>query len=299
MGGSGELGHLIYKSLSKKYKVYIFDKKKRYFKNEKKIFIYGNLSKKENYHNVPKNIDIIIYLIGKKGGPDSLKLKNYKNYFDLNCDLIFKFFNKMKNKNLKKVIFFSTEHVYGDDSNIKNDLLKKEVYPKNFYGSTKLIAEKILLNYFKRTNVSVDIFRIPRIIQDKKDLISIMINQAFKSKKIIINQSKASFYFLHKDDLLSAVNLSIKQNKSKFRIFNLFNNSKSQTLRSLAKDIKSFFKDSIKIKSIVDKNFHEHNPVNHIISNKEAKKKLKWMPKISTKMIIQKKLIYYEKFYNS
>ena len=77
---------------------------------------------------------------------------------------------------------------------LKINYLKKEVYPKNYYGSTKLIAEKILLNFFKKNKVNVDILRIPRVIQNNKDFISNMINQAFQSKKIIINQSKASFY---------------------------------------------------------------------------------------------------------
>ncbi len=299
MGGNGEVGFSLAQKIDSKYKVFIFDKKKKYVKNSNIKFLFGNLCNKRNLKKITKNVDVIIYLIGKKGGPDSLHLKNYKEYFDTNCELIFNFLNENKFTNLKKIIFFSTEHVYGDKANIKNKLLKKEVYPKNYYGSTKLIAEKILLNFFKKNKVNIDILRIPRIIQNNKDFISNMINQAFQSKKIIINQSKASFYFLHIDDLIDAVNISINQINTKFRILNLVNNSKSVDLKYLAKNIKVLFSSPVDIKLKNIKNFKEHNPINHVISNIQAKKILKWHPKISTKMIIKKKYLYYENLYNS
>lgn len=299
MGGNGEVGFSLAQKIDSKYKVFIFDKKKKYLKNSNIKFLFGNLFNKRNLNTITKNVDVIIYLIGKKGGPDSLHLKNYKEYFDTNCELIFNFLNENKFTKLKKIIFFSTEHVYGDKANIKNKLLKKEVYPKNYYGSTKLIAEKILLNFFKKNKVNVDILRIPRVIQNNKDFISNMINQAFKSKKIIINQSKASFYFLHIDDLIDAVNISINQINTKFRILNLVNNSKSVDLKYLAKNIKVLFSSPIDIKLKNIKNFKDHNPINHVISNIQAKEILKWHPKISTKMIIKKKYLYYENLYNS
>ena len=145
-----------------------------------------------------------------------------------------------------------------------------------------------MLNFFKKNKVNVDILRIPRVIQNNKDFISNMINQAFKSKKIIINQSKASFYFLHIDDLIDAVNISINQINTKFRILNLVNNSKSVDLKYLAKNIKVLFSSPIDIKLKNIKNFKDHNPINHVISNIQAKEILKWHPKISTKMIIKK-----------
>lgn len=299
MGGNGEVGFYLAKKIDSKYNVFIFDKKKKYLKNSNIKFLFGNLSNKRNLKKITKNVDVIIYLIGKKGGPDSLHLKNYKEYFDTNCELIFNFLNENKFTKLKKIIFFSTEHVYGDKANIKNKLLKKEVYPKNYYGSTKLIAEKILLNFFKKNKVNVDILRIPRVIQNNKDFISNMINQAFQYKKIIINQSKASFYFLHIDDLIEAVNISINRINTKFRILNLVNNSKSVNLKYLAKNIKVLFSSPVDIKLKNIKNFKEHNPINHVISNIQTKKILKWHPKISTKMIIKKKYLYYENLYNS
>ena len=80
---------------------------------------------------------------------------------------------------------------------------------------------------------------------------------------------------------------------------NLVNNSKSVDLKYLAKNIKVLFSSPIDIKLKKIKNFKDHNPINHVISNIQTKKILRWHPKISTKMIIKKKYLYYENLYNS
>ena len=66
-------------------------------------------------------------------------------------------------KKIRKIIFTSTEHVYGDDFNNKKNILNIEPSPKNLYGITKLLSEKILHNFFKKTLISIDILRFQEL----------------------------------------------------------------------------------------------------------------------------------------
>ena len=115
-----------------------------------------------------------------------------------------------------------------------------------------------------------------------------MIYNAKFKKKIIIKKTKAKFNFLHIDDLLGAINKSIFQLKSKYRILNIYNDSDALTLKDIAKHIRSALKSKVKIDYFKYNNFVEHNPINLSISNKDTKKQLMWKPKISNRKIIEK-----------
>ena len=65
----------------------------------------------------------------------------------MNCETLIKFLKYLKKK-IRKIIFTSTEHVYGDDFNNKKNILNIEP-SQNLYGITKLLSEKILHNFFK------------------------------------------------------------------------------------------------------------------------------------------------------
>lgn len=295
LGGSGTIGQKIIKNIFKNFKVTVFDKKKLNKNLASKVkFIKGNCLNEKDLKKIPRNIDIVIFLLGYKGGPDSLKLIFYQKYFKENCENLNIFLEKNKIKKIKKIIFTSTEHVYGDNQNVGNNLLKKEVFPKNFYGSTKLLAEKILFNYWLKNKVCVDILRFPRIILDNKNLISKIIYSAIFKKKIIIKKTKAKFNFLHIDDFLVAINKSIFQLKSKYRILNVYNDSSALTIENIAKQIKNKLSLKIKINYLKKNNFVDHNPINLSVSNKHTKKQLTWNPKISNKKIIEKLIKEYE-----
>ena len=70
----------------------------------------------------------------------------------MNCETLIKFLKILEKKKIRKIIFTSTEHVYGDDFNNKKNILNIEPSPKNLYGITKLLSEKILHNFFKKPN---------------------------------------------------------------------------------------------------------------------------------------------------
>ena len=113
VGGSGNLGSKICKSLDQtNHKLFNLDKKKN--KKLSKIkFINCNLVKKINIKKLIKDIDIIIFSAGYTGGVDSTKDNFIDKYFKYN---LYSLSNLLESIKIKiKNNFFSSEQVYGDN----------------------------------------------------------------------------------------------------------------------------------------------------------------------------------------
>jgi nucleoside-diphosphate-sugar epimerase len=300
MGGSGQLGKYLISYINNLYlskiKIYVFDNK--YFRNNysKNItFIRGNCSNLKDLNKLPHKIDIIFFLLGIKGGADSQKTDFIQKYLNFNSHTLYLFLNKIKNYKIKKIIFTSTEHVYGDYSKNFSYTFEKEPYPKNYYGVSKILSEKILHYFYKnQLNTSYDIFRIPRVIDyTGSNIISKIINHAIYKNEIILKSSKIKFNFIFINDLLKAFEKSMINHKKKFRILNIFNNSKPITLKMIAGKILNRLKIKKKITFYQNESLTEHNPIDLNISNKFSKKELKWEPLFNTNKIINELIKYY------
>tara|TARA_Y100000591_G_C21847238_1_gene709426 strand:- start:1275 stop:2198 length:924 start_codon:yes stop_codon:yes gene_type:complete len=290
-GGGGELGvKLIDHLKNKDFKIFVLDKKfnKKIRQNNIK-FIKINFLNLKNSKKIPKNIDVVYFLTGITGGPFSLDFKYLTKYLQMNCETLINFLRRIGKKKIKKIIFTSTEQVYNDNFSEKNDFLKKEPHPKNLYGVTKLFAEKILHNYFKKNSISIDILRFPRVIIEKKsNLIVKMKNSALKNNKIYLSNTNLRLNFIYINDLISAFEKCMYQTNTKFRILNIFNNNGPISLKNLAKEIKKKLKIKIQIKLMGDNSMKNHNPQNLRISNKLTKKALDWEPLCNNSQIIKK-----------
>ena len=286
IGGNGQIGRELINYKTKKLKFFVFDIRKLKNNNKQIKFLHGSCHVKKDIKNLPASIDIVIFLAGKKGGPQSLNLKYYKDYFKSNCDTLINFLNYNKIKKLKKIIFISTEQVYNDYFVYNSKKLLTEPRPKNYYGSSKLFSEKFLYNYWLSNKIGIDVIRTPRIIDNKKKNLIYEVIKGYKSKKIIIN-SNNSFNFIYVEDFISALFKSIMQNNNKYRILNVFNSSKPITIMGIANILKKTFKFNTKIIFKVKKNFLDHNPSNLRISNESTRKQLKWKPLFSTEKIVK------------
>ena len=226
VGGNGVVGSQLTKHLSSTYTKYILDKKKNNLNNLN--FLKIDLLKQNKSKKIPENIDVIFFLVGIIGGQKSLDIKNFHKYFDYNCKTLLNFLNIVKNQKIKKIIFTSTEHVYGDNHFEKKNIENLEPNPKNYYGVTKLISEKIIQNFCNQRKISLDIFRFPRVIsKNNYNIISKIKKVTLMKKNILINKSNINLNFIYIDDLLNAFVKSMKQKNKVIRILNIFNNSKS------------------------------------------------------------------------
>ncbi len=288
IGGAGELGQNLFEYLRPKYKIFVVDKKNLSNK-KKKDYLKCDLLKKKNIHNIPKKIDIVFFLVGKVGGPLSMELNNFENYIKKNCETLINYLNQIKKSNLKKIIFMSTEHVYGDNDYQSDHLNGNEPNPKNYYGLSKLLAEKILYKFYKENKISVDILRFPRVISKNNfNLIKQLKKNIIRKKKIIIQNPKLNFNFIYINDFLSACERCAKKTKKGYRILNVFNSSNPISIKKIIKVIKKKFDINAAIK-LNEKSFEvDHNPVNLRISNRTTCKILKWKPKYNNEEIIHK-----------
>ena len=299
VGGNGKIGKILAEYLRLKFNVFIIDKKKskNNYKKNIKFIKYNLLTKKEI--QIKNKIDIVLFLAGYTGGPESSHLKNFKTYMDFNCEILINFLERTKNLKIKKLVFASTEHVYGDQEKrvYKTDIT--EPMPKNYYGVSKLFAEKILYDFCIKTSVSVDILRFPRVIfDDDNNLISTMIKDAISKRKIILKDTNTKFNFLHIKDLLKAFTTCLIAKDSGFRIFNVFNNSEPLGLNDIAKYIKKKI-DNVKIVKFKNNNNQTHNPKYLKLNISFTKKKLKWKPLFNNIKIINELIKKHEiKEYN-
>ena len=80
------------------------------------------------------------------------------NIFDLNQRIITNF-AKSLNTNVKRIIYFSSASVYGEDKFHKNRINENtELYLKSYYGLSKFISEKILEKTTKELGIKLIIF---------------------------------------------------------------------------------------------------------------------------------------------
>ncbi len=225
-----------------------------------------------NKINFKKKIDIIIHLAAKA---EILIAKDKEEiYSKSNLNALQSLLNFASKNKVKKLIFASSASIYGDTKNKKiSENFRSD--PKHFYAYTKLIGEKMIINYSKINKFNYTIFRFFNIYGKKSTaVVAKFIAQKLQNKKItIFGDGKQKRDFLHIDDLNRAIFQSIKIKKSNNQIYNL-GSGKPESVINLKK-IVSERKDHIF--------FNKRNDDIEIsISNiGKIKKHLKWSPKIS------------------
>ena len=171
-GATGVLGKKIIKNLPFKF-----------YKFKKDITKIDEVKKWVNKYN----FDLIIHLAALV--PTNQVNKNYKKALRINVTGTKYLINSLLKKKDKPKWFFysSTSHVY--KLNKKSRLTKENevAKPQNFYGKTKLIAEKYLIKRLKDTEISLCIGRIFSFT-DKKQKVPFVIPSIIN--KITNNKSK-------------------------------------------------------------------------------------------------------------
>eukprot|EP01080_Neovahlkampfia_damariscottae_P003398 gene3398-5943_t len=241
VGGLGYIGlHTILK-LKRTYKVFVLDDGSsginNSIRNEKSIiFIRKSIKDLKFISNLieTSKIELVMFLIGSSNvqGKDDL-ISNYEN----NVFSIIRLIKKIKNSNLKKMVFASTSEIYessneliSEKSSLKSDL--------NSFLETKLIIERFLKLARKSYGIESVILRYSKVCgsnfqkkigqfhKNQNDLIESIL----KNENEIILKKNVIRDYIHVDDVANANLKAINYlfNGGKFDIFNIGSSGKHQ-----------------------------------------------------------------------
>jgi UDP-glucose 4-epimerase len=163
-GGAGYIGSHVVKILSESsnYEIHVIDNFSQSRKNilERNNVLYHetDICEKEKLVEIFKEIvpDVVFHFAALASVPDSVK--NPSDYYKNNVVGSLNLLEAMREVNCKKIIFSSSASVYGEPTteSIKEDHPKN---PTNPYGQTKLMVEKILMEYHTAYGLSSISFR--------------------------------------------------------------------------------------------------------------------------------------------
>jgi len=153
-GGTGFIGKRVVKKLlerGKKVNLLVYDKISVSLKNENIKIFKGDLSDKKTIVKAVKSSDIVLNLVGTF---------NEDIFYLLNIVSSANLLDACKEaKNIKKIIFVSSEAVYGNyKGRPHNENDKPE--PATEYGFSKYLAEETYKFYSKRYKIPVIILRL-------------------------------------------------------------------------------------------------------------------------------------------
>jgi len=214
-GGCGYIGtNLVKELLKKKYKVISVDKK-----------IFGDyLPKNKNLKNIKmcvsqinekilKNVNTVIHLAAISNDPAALL--NSKITWETNVLYTLHLLNMCKKAKIKNFLFASSGSVYGISNKAKVDE-KTNLLPITDYNKTKMVGEKVVLNFSKYFRTVI--IRPGTVCGFSDNLrldltVNAMTFDALKNKKINVNGGLQIRPQLHIDDMIKCYLFFLK-NKS-------------------------------------------------------------------------------------
>ena len=217
-GGAGFIGTHLCKKLSSIHKVTVYDN----FSNSNKenfpilknlTLIVGDILDNSKLIDSMKNHDIVIHLAAKTDVIDSIN--NPENTFQTNVQGTQNIIDSCKSNNISKIIVTSSASVYqSSDKSIDETNTTK---PSSPYGQSKLSMEKITTE--SKMNYSIlRLFNVYGTCQSSGVIANFKKNISENVPITIFGDGEAIRDFIHIDDIVDAIILSIK---SKSGIYNI------------------------------------------------------------------------------
>lgn len=305
-GGAGYIGSVtVFKLISMGFNVIVVDnlkKGKKELVSEKAKLIIGDILDEELLQKVfsEHKIDKVIHFAAlKSAGESMLDLASYSQNITGTIDVL----NKMVEHNVKSIIFSSSAAVYGEP---EAEVIEEThpTKPVNFYGFTKLEAERIINWYVKLKNISCISLRYFNVAGDgglnyidpHAENIFPIIGEVLSKKRQVLDiygndydtrDGSCIRDYIHVEDIalahINALNLEGSH------IINL-GTSKGVSVLELVDLFKEVSKKEIPCK-VVER--REGDPAKLIASNRKAKELLSWEPQKSTEEMIESTIRVY------
>ena len=273
-GGAGFIGTHLCKKLSSIHKVTVYDN----FSNSNKenfpilknlTLIVGDILDNSKLIDSMKNHDIVIHLAAKTDVIDSIN--NPENTFQINVQGTQNIIDSCKFHNISKIIATSSASVYqSSDKSIGETNTTK---PSSPYGQSKLSMEKITTE--SKMNYSIlRLFNVYGTGQSSGVIANFKQNISENIPITIFGDGEAIRDFIHIDDVVDAIILSIK---SKSGIYNIASGHGTSII-NLAKLMMELYE---KNSEIIYSSSSTDELVYSVSDIRKSQNELKFHPKIS------------------
>jgi len=286
-GGAGFVGkYLVISLLKKNHKVTIFDTSTQKMLKVKKItknltIVKGDIQKFSDLQKASFNSDLVVHLAAQISVNDSIKNPHITNAINVTGTL--NILQACVANKISKIIVASTAAVYGVTKNISVNE-KHTTNPISPYGVSKLAMEKYVQSFTHSNKLDAICLRFFNIYGDGQSteyagVISKFIERLNKNKPLeIFGAGTQTRDFVSIDDVVQAIEKSIKNLKGKRgNVYNIAS-GKSISIKELAKTLISISKKDVKITyrkaRVGDLKYSR-------ASIKLARKELNYSPKIS------------------
>ncbi len=267
-GGTGFIGQRLVKTLEKQ--------------GRRVNLLEGDIQRKKDIESALKKSDIAINLVGSFD----------KDIFLLNALSNVNFLKACGKFNIEKVIFTSSQSVYGEYSG-KLFIESARPEPLTEYGLSKYLGEEIYRFYSNRYNIPSIILRLSNVYGpgQKKGVVLNFFNNILRGKPVKIKgDGKQKRDFLYIDDAVNSIIRSIDYEPKNFDIFNVCG-EKARNLLELVSLIEQKLNKKAK-KEFVEFKWED---VNSMCSNcQKAKRFLKYKSKTTFEKGIEEIKKYYE-----
>jgi UDP-glucose 4-epimerase len=157
------------------------------------------------------------------GGAASIDPQRIGDYLDVNVDLVARVLDMCDQVGCKRVLFDSSEQVFGDPADHQSQSTEAEPVAGNYYGAGKLIAEKLLHMWSAADATrSVQIMRYSRVRAGQtRDVVRVMIDRALGGQPLrIMGNSTRRIAFVHIDDVLD-VNVAALNRSPRYALYHV------------------------------------------------------------------------------
>ena len=311
-GAAGFIGyHLIKKLLSENiYSICGLDnlnsyydinlKKNRLSNLEKRNFIFfeSNISSysclKEIFDSFKP--DIVINLAAQAGVRYSKE--NPIAYIDSNINGFYNILDLSRIYKIEKLIYASSSSVYGNLKSLPFNEEEKNLKPSSLYGSTKLLNEKLAINFSKNFKLNTLGLRFFTVYgpYGRPDMAYYSFTKNILEKKpiTVFNEGKMSRDMTYIDDIVSGIvsAISYKFNKNNYDIFNLGNSTPVGL-----KEMISILEKKLNMRANINYEISDSEVKNTFADIKKAELSLNFKPKTNLDEGLDKFIDWFKEYY--
>jgi len=217
-GGAGFIGTHLCKKLASLHKVTVYDNfsnsnKENFPALENVTLIVGDILDNSKLFDSMKNHDVVIHLAAKTDVVDSIH--NPDKTFQTNVQGSQNVLDSCKSNNISKIIVTSSAAVYQNSNNSVDE--ESSIEPLSPYGQSKLHMENITI----QSKINYSILRLFNVYGDghTSGVITNFRKNILKNIPLIIfGDGKAIRDFIHIDDVIDGIIISIKSTSGIYNI---------------------------------------------------------------------------------